>query len=430
MKRRKWIIGLETEVGYCGWDLEKKMFGYRDEELCHAFLEFWTGDRAGTFLENGGKLYVDTGTHPEYCTPECTSPFEATLYDKAMEQLCAKKLHAFNENAGAPKHRFMLLKHNTDGKIASFGCHENYLVPLELNNILSHCATHPLTKLFMLFLAMRPVLCGNGSYELDKLQYKFKLSQRARFILREKGEKTSTLENRKMIVNKGEPHATRQEHDPFFPARLHIIVGDSNMSEWSTYLKLGTTQLILAALEKIGKEKGYIIRPEEKDGLALQALDNFTQKQKDIYRDVLPFTEVLADINTVELLHDISDDVTFSIFWQIENKNYSAVDMQRVLIQFIEHTLGSDLSRENLAFIDTWNIFLDKIEARDMDFLSQRLDWAIKQRLMERMREKNDKDKVACDKKMCGIDMFYHDISEYGFYNKLKIRYYNFNRSL
>lgn len=219
------IFGIETELGYGLWNEEEKTF-VRDDIRSVNFMRFWLGENTSGYLGNGARTYVDAGGHPEYATPECDSVYSVVLYEKAMETFFAEQLRRYHENMAKSDlqegERFMLIKHNTDGlpdHDNTFGCHENYMVPLSLKNIFVHRSDHPFTVLFKLFLVTRVIFCGSGTFEADG----FKLSQRARFIKREDGGGTTM--DRTLIVDRDEPHACA---DPSCgntekPARLHLI---------------------------------------------------------------------------------------------------------------------------------------------------------------------------------------------------------------
>ncbi len=189
---------------------------------------------ANVILTNGARLYVDHA-HPEYSAPECTNPLAAVIWDKAGERVMAEAAaKAATVPGSAP---IQLYKNNTDNKGASYGCHENYLMrrATPFADIVRHLTP---------FFVSRQVVCGAGRVGIgaDGREDGFQISQRADFFEVEVGLETTL--KRPIINTRDEPHA-----DPEKYRRLHVIIGDANMSEVSTYLKLGTTALVLAMIE-------------------------------------------------------------------------------------------------------------------------------------------------------------------------------------
>src|SRR5690606_19234995 len=189
---------------------------------------------ANVILTNGARLYVDHA-HPEYSAPEVTNPRDAVLWDKAGERVMADA--AARASAVPGVEPIQLYKNNTDNKGASYGCHENYLMrrSTAFGDIVRHLIP---------FFTSRQVICGAGRVGIgsDARDAGFQISQRADFFEVEVGLETTL--KRPIINTRDEPHA-----DPDKYRRLHVIIGDANMSELSTYLKLGTTSLVLAMIE-------------------------------------------------------------------------------------------------------------------------------------------------------------------------------------
>src|SRR6266849_2046004 len=189
---------------------------------------------ANVILTNGGRLYVDHA-HPEYSAPECTNPLSVVIWDKAGERVMAEAAaKAATIPGSAP---IQLYKNNTDNKGASYGSHENYLM---------RRATPfaDIVKFLVPFFVSRQVICGAGRVGIgaDGRGSGFQISQRADFFEVEVGLETTL--KRPIINTRDEPHAAPEKY-----RRLHVIIGDANMSEVSTYLKVGTTALVLAMIE-------------------------------------------------------------------------------------------------------------------------------------------------------------------------------------
>src|SRR5215831_14176985 len=187
-----------------------------------------------TQLTDGARLYVDHA-HPEYSAPECTNPLSVVIWDKAGERIMAE---AAAKAATVPgSHGIQLYKNNTDNKGASYGCHENYLMRRST-------PFADIVRFLTPFFVTRQVFCGAGRVGIgaDGRGSGFQISQRADFFEVEVGLETTL--KRPIINTRDEPHA-----DPEKYRRLHVIIGDANLSEVSTYLKMGTTALVLAMIE-------------------------------------------------------------------------------------------------------------------------------------------------------------------------------------
>src|SRR5262252_9785295 len=238
MKRR--IFGLENEYGLtCTPNGECRLSpedvaGYLFEKVIPG------GRNANVFLENGARLYLDTGFHPEYATPECDDVAELVSHDKAGERIVgdlrlqAEKRLRENGLAG----NILLFKNNTDSAGNSYGCHENYLVG-------RHGEFGRLADILIPFLVTRQVICGAGKVLQTPRGAVYCVSQRAEHIW--EGVSSATTRSRPIINTRDEPHADAERF-----RRLHVIVGDSNMSEFTTFLKVGATSIILKMLEEDG----------------------------------------------------------------------------------------------------------------------------------------------------------------------------------
>lgn len=227
-RRARWDFEEENPLRDArGFDLAREMADasqLTDEDL----------GLANVILTNGARLYVDHA-HPEYSGPEVTNPRDAVLWDKAGERVMATAARLLAAVPGqAPVH---LYKNNTDGKGASYGTHENYLMPraTPFADIVRHLTP---------FFVSRQVVCGSGRVGTgqDGRGTGFQLSQRADFFEVEVGLETTL--KRPIINTRDEPHATADKY-----RRLHVIIGDANLSEVATYLKVGTTALVLAMIE-------------------------------------------------------------------------------------------------------------------------------------------------------------------------------------
>ena len=236
MRRR--ILGLETEYGLTFYPSGKsylpmeKVIGYLFEEVIP------TGWPSNAFLINGARFYQDTGCHPEYATPECATFKSLVAHDKAGERLLESRLGPAQAKLADEGFvgRLYAYKNNTDSMGNTYGCHENYLVE-------RHLDFWRLAEQLIPFFVTRQVFAGAGKVFKVSGQTRFSVSQRATHI--HEASSSSTTSSRSIINTRDEPHADAERF-----RRLHIIVGDSNMSEFATYLKVGVTAVLLSALEE------------------------------------------------------------------------------------------------------------------------------------------------------------------------------------
>src|SRR5437867_1838777 len=193
---------------------------------------------ANVILPNGARYYVDHA-HPEYSTPECASPRGLVIHDKAGERILERSLEAVQTMLPAGQ-RLAIYKNNTDGKGNSYGCHENYLVD-------RRTPFGRIVRDLTPFFVTRQIFTGAGKVGFEGTRSEgrrvtYQLSQRTHFFEAEVGLETTL--KRPIINTRDEPHA-----DPDKYRRLHVIIGDANMSEVATYLKLGTTAIVLKMIE-------------------------------------------------------------------------------------------------------------------------------------------------------------------------------------
>jgi len=321
-------------------------------------------------LSNGARYYVDHA-HPEYSTPECTNPRDLVIWDKAGERI----LNLSRQRAEAvspPEQRILVYKNNTDWKGNSYGTHENYLMD-------RRCPFTRIVQHLMPFLVTRQIFTGAGKVGSENnLEYvPYQISQRADFLETEVG--LETMHSRPIINTRDEPHA-----DPERYRRLHVIVGDANMSEFTTYLKVGTTAIVLSMIEDDAIDRDL-------------ALDNPVQAFRAVSRD-------LACRAPLRMR---------------DGRTMTAIAVQR---QFLElaHRYYRDreadpVTRDVLA---RWEWVLDRLEQDPMS-LSRELDWVIKRALIESYMAKHELDWT--DSRVAMVDLQYHDIRPgKGLYYKLE----------
>src|SRR5205809_6420851 len=235
MDRR--IFGLENEYGVtCTFRGQRRLSP--DEVARYLFrrVVHW-GRSSNVFLENGARLYLDVGSHPEYATPTCGSIKELVADDKAGERILehlrsAAEMRLHEEGISGEVYLF---KNNTDSAGNSYGCHENYLVA-------RHGEFARMADVLIPFFVTRQIWCGAGKVLHGPRGAQFCIAQRADHIW--EGVSSATTRSRPIINTRDEPHADAERY-----RRLHVIVGDSNMSETTTLLKLGATDLVLRMIE-------------------------------------------------------------------------------------------------------------------------------------------------------------------------------------
>ncbi|MPZ65395.1 MAG: Pup--protein ligase [Pseudonocardiaceae bacterium] len=360
MQRR--IFGVETEFGVtCTFHGQRRLSP--DEVARYLFRRVvsW-GRSSNVFLRNGSRLYLDVGSHPEYATAECDDLVQLVTHDKAGERILEDLLvdaerRLGDEGIGGD---IFLFKNNTDSAGNSYGCHENYLVARagEFSRI---------ADVLLPFLVTRQLIAGAGKVLQTPRGAVYCLSQRAEHIW--EGVSSATTRSRPIINTRDEPHADAERY-----RRLHVIVGDSNMSEVTTLLKVGTANLLLEMVE---------------DGV--------------IFRD---FT---LD-NPIRAIREISHDLTGRRPIRLAGgREASALDIQReYYARAVEHVArrGSDPVTDRV--VELWGRTLDAVERHDLSLIDREIDWAIKHRLVERYRARNNLD--LANPRIAQVDLAYHDI--------------------
>jgi proteasome accessory factor A len=326
---------------------------------------------ANVILTNGARLYVDHA-HPEYSSPECTNPRDVVTWDKAGEQVALDATRFAASIPGAAP--ILLYKNNTDNKGASYGSHENYLMrrATPFSDIVRHLTP---------FFVSRQVVCGAGRLGIgqDGREHGFQVSQRADYFEVEVGLETTL--KRPIINTRDEPHA-----DPEKYRRLHVIIGDANLAEISTYLKVGTTALVLAMIEDraIGVD------------LAVQ--------------------------QPVRGLRDVSHDPSLKhLLTLADGRKLTAVQLQMEYLdlakKYVEDRYGADADAQTVDVLARWESVLDRLETDPM-LCARELDWVAKKQLLDQYRDRDGLD--WDDAKLHLIDLQYADIRpDKGLYHRL-----------
>src|SRR5689334_21426006 len=304
-------------------DSDEANYFAQDAERELSFVEI----KSDLVLGNGARFYNDHA-HPEYCTPECTSPRELVLHDRAGERILMACAQHLSEQRNS---KVRIYKNNTDFFGHSYGCHENYLLPRSL-------PWEPLAQGMQSFLVTRQIIAGAGKFAIEAedkfIAAGFQLSQRSDFF--SELQSVDTMQRRPIINTRDEPHA-----NPKVFRRFHVILGDANMSPFATWLKVGSTALMLEALVRDPKR----VFPKLADPLAT--------------------------------LFAISRDKQFR--WEIKlegNKPSTALAVQRAYLAAVKELC--DLSQaEKAHLVSEWETVLDDLEV-DHVRCRDRLDWVAK----------------------------------------------------
>ncbi|HJQ03115.1 MAG TPA: Pup--protein ligase [Jatrophihabitans sp.] len=356
------IFGIENEYGVtCTFEGQRRLSP--DEVARYLFRRVvsW-GRSSNVFLRNGARLYLDVGSHPEYATPECDSLVGLVSHDKAGERILEGLLidaeRRLNDEGIAGD--IYLFKNNTDSAGNSYGCHENFLVA-------RHGEFSRMADVLIPFLVTRQLICGAGKVLQTPRGAVYCLSQRAEHIW--EGVSSATTRSRPIINTRDEPHADAERY-----RRLHVIVGDSNMNECTTLLKVGSADLVLRMMEQ-----------------------------------GITFKDLTLE-NPIRAIREISHDLTGSRQVKLANgRMASAIEIQREYFEkaraFVD-TAGSDPITEQV--LDLWGRTLKAIESGDLSLIDREIDWATKFQLIERYRAKFDL--PLSSPRIAQLDLTYHDI--------------------
>jgi proteasome accessory factor A len=357
------IFGLENEYGVtCTFRGQRRLSP--DEVARYLFRRVvsW-GRSSNVFLKNGARLYLDVGSHPEYATPECDDIVDLIGHDKAgertLEGLLMDAERRLREEGIAGD--IYLFKNNTDSAGNSYGCHENYLVG-------RHGEFSRLADVLIPFLVTRQIICGAGKVLLTPRGAVYCVSQRAEHIW--EGVSSATTRSRPIINTRDEPHADAERF-----RRLHVIVGDSNMSETTMLLKVGATDLVLRMVEA-----GVVMRD-----LTLE--------------------------NAIRAIREVSHDITGRRKVKLANgREASALDIQQEYFtrarDFVQRR-GGDANSARI--LDLWERSLKAVESGDLSLVEREIDWVTKLQLIERYRAKHDLPLSSA--RVAQLDLAYHDVN-------------------
>jgi proteasome accessory factor PafA2 len=373
-----YVARLERRVG---WDFEdespgRDARGFAREGAMPPEIETHL---VNAVLTNGARYYVDHA-HPEYSTPECSNPLQLVCHDRAGEIILARSMEAARHLL-PPGEEIIVYKHNSDGKGNSYGCHENYLVDraVPFARIVQRLTPH---------FVSRQVYTGAGKVGQENSDsatpVPFQLSQRSDFFEEEVGLETTL--KRPIINTRDEPHADPQKY-----RRLHVIVGDANLAEVATFLKVGTTAMVLAMIE-----------------------DEF-----EAGRD-------LTLANPVAAIRAVSHDPSLRTLVDLaDGERMTALEVQWELFalarKYAEDRGLAVLGDEDVGrlLLERWESVLSSLET-DPASLAGQLDWVAKQRIVEGYRERHGLE--WSDPRLAALDLQYHDIrSAKSLFNKLQM---------
>jgi proteasome accessory factor A len=356
------IFGLENEYGVtCTFRGQRRLSP--DEVARYLFRRVvsW-GRSSNVFLRNGARLYLDVGSHPEYATPECDNVIDLVTHDKAGERILEGLLvdadRRLREEGIAGD--IYLFKNNTDSAGNSYGCHENYCVG-------RHGEFGRLADILIPFLVTRQIICGAGKVLQTPRGAVYCVSQRAEHIW--EGVSSATTRSRPIINTRDEPHADAERY-----RRLHVIVGDSNMSETTMLLKVGSTDLVLRMVEA-----GIVLRDMTLD-------------------------------NPIRAIREVSHDMTGRSRVRLANgREMSALEIQwEYLNRAKDFTEKNGVDAVSTRVLEMWERALTAIEDGNLDKIAREIDWVTKYQLIERYRAKHDLPLSA--PRIAQLDLAYHDV--------------------
>lgn len=361
MERR--IFGIENEYGItCVSDGAKVISPDEVSRYLFRKVVSW-GRSSNVFLRNGSRLYLDVGSHPEYATAECDDIGELIAHDKAGERILEELMLEAQDrlHADGIEGSIYIFKNNTDSAGNSYGCHENFLIARQLD-------FQRIVDVFIPFLVTRQLLVGSGKVLPGPRGSSYCISQRAEHMW--EGISSATTRSRPIINTRDEPHADADQY-----RRLHVIVGDSNMSEVTALLKVASADLVLQMIEA-----GVVMRD-----LTLES--------------------------PIKAIRDISADLTGKRLLKLANgREISAHDLQgEYLSKVKDYVAHHGINDERTLFvIDLWERTLNAIDTQNFSSIDREIEWVIKLNLLNRYMEKHSLDWNS--PRVAQIDLAFHDI--------------------
>jgi proteasome accessory factor PafA2 len=362
------MAGTPGQPERVGWDFEDETPGNdaRGDSLYLSFAPEVETHLVNAVLTNGSRYYVDHA-HPELSTPECRTARQALVYDRAGEEILLQSMEAATAMM-PPGQELVVYKNNSDGKGQSYGTHENYLFDraVPFGRIVTHATAHFVSR--QIFTGAGKV--GSESPGLRTDEVPFQITSRADFFEEEVGLETTL--KRPIINTRDEPHADAQKY-----RRLHVIVGDANMSEVATFLKLGTTSLWFAAVE-----------------------DDAIDREFRFAQPVPALQQVSFDLGLDQPLElvDGTKMTALEIQWEIFQICTAYAESHGL------DAVGEDVGIEVLA---RWQTTLETLE-RDPMSAADTIDWVAKYRVIDGYRDRHDLQ--WGDARLRAMDLQYHDL--------------------
>ncbi|MCU1632257.1 MAG: protein of unknown function domain protein [Micrococcaceae bacterium] len=362
MDRR--IYGVETEFGisYSG-PTSRPLSPEEVARYLFRKVVSW-GRSSNVFLTNGSRLYLDVGSHPEYATAECDDLAQLVAHDRAGELILEDLVAEAQRKLAHEGYdgQIYLFKNNTDSAGNSYGSHENYLIPRKLEFA-------RLADILIPFLVTRQLLVGAGKVLKTQTGSLYAFSQRADHLW--EGISSATTRSRPIINTRDEPHADAEHY-----RRLHVIAGDSNMSETTTLLKIGSVDLLLRMVEA-----GELMRDFRLE-------------------------------NPIRSIREISHDLTGRQLLKLANgRQMTALEMQREYLARMTAFVGEHGAHNDHVptILDLWERVLDAVETGNTSAIDTEIDWAIKKKLIDRYLARSGGDLDSA--RAAQLDLTYHDIS-------------------
>jgi len=359
------IVGIETEYGVtCTSSGQRRLTPDEVSRYLFRRVVSW-GRSSNVFLGNGARLYLDVGSHPEYATAECSTLREALAQDRAGERIVEglvedAQARVTDEEIDGTVYAF---KNNTDSAGNSYGCHENYLIGRAGDFSV-------IAEVFLPFLISRQITCGAGKLAVGPSgSAYFAVSQRADHIW--EGVSSATTRSRPIINTRDEPHSDAERY-----RRLHVIVGDSTMSETTTLLKVGSADLVLRMAEA-----GVVMRD-----LALE--------------------------NPIRAIREMSHDMTGRRTVRLaDGRSMSALDMQTEYLTRVRTFAEREGMTEGAhgRVLELWERTLRAIETDNLALVEREIDWVIKWRMIQRYAAKHHL--ALDDPRLAQLDLAYHDVN-------------------
>jgi proteasome accessory factor A len=363
-KQFRRIYGIETEFGVtCTFEGQRRLTP--DEVARYLFKRVvaW-GRSSNVFLTNGARLYLDVGSHPEYATAECDDIEQLVIQDRAGERIVEDLIADAQDRLAEEgiQGEIYLFKNNTDSSGNSYGCHENYLIKRRADYLTQIEALLP-------FLISRQLISGAGKVLETPRGTIYSLSQRADHMW--EGVSSATTRSRPIINTRDEPHADSEAY-----RRLHVIVGDSNMSEMTTMLKVTSMDFILQMLET-----GYLNRDF--------TLDNPIRAIRDVSHDITGRGQIT--LSSGQTMTALELQFEYYRLAQAFSESYDLTDLQ-------------------VRALELWHRTLNAIETENHALIDKDIDWAIKKNLLNSYMLKNGLDITS--PRVAQLDLMYHDITQ------------------